>query len=84
MAVWLNGTLMRYATNVVNSDPYGDIIFLGKIRETDNSSTGTLLFDDYAFQVPRIDDLWVDTENGSDLTTMGRLPAPPCVLSRRG
>ena len=66
VAVWLNGTLMRYATNVVNSDLYGDIIYVGKIRETTNSPSGTILFDDYAFQVPRIDDLWVDADHGSD------------------
>jgi hypothetical protein len=66
VAVWLNGTPMRYATNAVNSDLYGDIIYIGKIRETDNAPSGTILFDDYAFQVPRIDDLWVDAYNGND------------------
>jgi hypothetical protein len=75
VAVWLNGNLMRYATNVVDSKPYGDIIYLGKIRETSNAPSGTILFDDYTFQVPRIDDLWVDEEHGSDTndgTTSGK------------
>lgn len=66
VALWLNGTLVRYVTNVVDPKPYVDILSLGKVRETDNASFGTILFDDYAFQIPRIDDLWVDVQHGSD------------------
>jgi hypothetical protein len=66
VAVWLNGTLMRQSTDVVHTDPYGDIAFLGNIRSTSNTPSGTMLFDDVAFQVPRIDDLWVDTASGDD------------------
>lgn len=71
VAMWLNGVLVRYATNVIHPKPYGDIIYLGKIRETTSAPSGTLLFDNYVFQVPRIDDLWVDATNGSDLNTGG-------------
>jgi hypothetical protein len=66
VAAWRNGELMRYATNVVHTDPYGDIAFFGKIRDASNNPSGTILFDEVAFQVPRIDDLWVDAHNGSD------------------
>jgi hypothetical protein len=66
VAVWRNGELMRQATNVVHTDPYGDIVLFGKIRSTSNTPSGSLLFDDVAFQVPRLEDLWVDAENGDD------------------
>ena len=66
VAVWRDDELMRYATDVVHSDPYGDIIQLGKTNSTSNAPSGALLFDDYAFQVPRIDDLWVDAADGND------------------
>jgi hypothetical protein len=66
VAVWHNGELKRQATNVVHTDPYGDIIQFGKVGSSSNTPSGALLFDDYAFQVPRIDDLWVDAENGDD------------------
>ena len=69
VAAWLNGELVRYATNVVNADPFGDIVFFGKIRDSDNSPSGTILFDEVAFQVPRIDNLWVDAANGDDLNS---------------
>ena len=66
VAVWQNGELKRHATNVVHPDPYGDIVFFGKIRDTSNQPSGAILFDEVAFQVPRLDDLWVDAENGDD------------------
>jgi hypothetical protein len=66
VAVWRDGQLMRYATDVVHTDPYGDIIQLGKTNDTGNTPSGALLFDDYAFQVARIEDLWVDATNGND------------------
>ena len=66
VAVWRNGELMRHATNVVHTDPYGDIVFFGKIRDTSNNPSGTILFDEVAFQVPRISDLWVNGDSGDD------------------
>lgn len=66
VAVWRNDQLMRYATDVVHTDPYGDTVELGKTNSTSNTPSGALRFDDYAFQVPRVDDLWVDAENGND------------------
>ncbi len=66
VALWLNGVLVRYATNVVDPKPYGDIIYLGKIRDTDDAPSGVLLFDDYTFQIPRIANLWVNGDTGSD------------------
>ncbi|HDQ70520.1 MAG TPA: hypothetical protein ENN19_00285 [Chloroflexi bacterium] len=66
VAVWRDGELMRHATDVVHADPYGDIVQLGKTNPTQNDPSGALRFDEYAFQVPRVDDLWVDAENGDD------------------
>ncbi len=66
VAVWRNGTLMRQSTSVVHTDPYGDIAFFGVVRDPSNNPSGTLLFDDIAFQVPRLDDLWVDAATGDD------------------
>ena len=67
VAVWVNGALARYDdTTVVHPDPYGDIVFLGKARDNSSSPSGTILFDQVAFQVPRLDDLWVDAQGGDD------------------
>jgi hypothetical protein len=74
VGVWCNGELKRYATNVVHTDPYGDVVFLGKVRDTSNNPSGAIRFDDVAFQVPRIDDLWVDANRGMD-NNSGLTPA---------
>lgn len=67
VAVWVNGVLLRQVTaGVVHPDPYGDIVFFGKIRESSSSPSGTVRFDEVAFQVPRVDDLWVDAAQGDD------------------
>lgn len=67
VAVWVNGALVRYNdATVVHPDPYGDIVFLGKVRDNSSAPSGTLLFDQAAFQVPRLNDLWVDAESGDD------------------
>jgi len=68
VAVWIDDVLVRQVTtDVVHDDPSGDVIELGKVSA--NSSTtpsGSIRLDDVAFQVPRIDDLWVDADNGDD------------------
>ncbi|MFZ6028746.1 MAG: right-handed parallel beta-helix repeat-containing protein [Chloroflexota bacterium] len=67
VAVWVNGSLIRkVTTGIVHADPYGDIVYFGKIRENSSTPGGTIRFDNVAFQVPRVDDLWVDAERGSD------------------
>ena len=68
VAVWVNDTLVRsYDSEVVHDDPSGDVIEFGKVN-TNSSSTpsGSIRLDDVAFQVPRVDDLWVNGVNGSD------------------
>jgi hypothetical protein len=68
VAVWVNDALVRqYTTDVVHDDPSGDVIELGKVNQ--NSSTtpsGSIHLDDVAFQVPRVDDLWVNANSGDD------------------
>jgi len=67
VAVWVNGVLRRYdETTVVHPDPFGDIVFFGKVRGTSSGPSGTILFDRVAFQVPRVEDLWVDADLGDD------------------
>ncbi len=66
VAVWCNGELMRYVTNVVHTDPYGDIVYIGKLNTTSNDSSGNLHFDQVAFQIPILENLWVDANNGED------------------
>ncbi len=67
VAVWVDGALVRYDdATVVHPDPYGDIVYLGKARTNTSEPSGTILFDEVAFQVPRLDDLWVDAEHGDD------------------
>jgi hypothetical protein len=67
-AVWIDGSLVRYDdTSVSHQDAYGDVIYVGKVNDNEDiTPSGTMLFDDVAFQVPRVDDLWVDAENGDD------------------
>ncbi len=67
-AVWIDDQLVRYnETTVAHQGSYGDMIDLGKTNEnTETTPEGMMLFDDVAFQVPSVDDLWVDAENGSD------------------
>jgi hypothetical protein len=74
VAVWCDGVLKRFATNVVNTDPYGDIILLGNIRNTSNTPSGSIHFDEVAFQVPRIANLWVNANGGND-SNNGLTPA---------
>ncbi len=68
VAVWVNDVLARYVeTDVVHEDPSGDVIEFGKVNENSSSTpSGSILLDDVAFQVPRVDELWVDAEHGSD------------------
>ena len=67
VAVWLNDELIRFSADVSHNEPYGGIVEIGKTNPTDSiTPTGELLFDDVAFQVPRIEDLWVDALSGDD------------------
>ncbi|MDY7075399.1 MAG: right-handed parallel beta-helix repeat-containing protein [Chloroflexota bacterium] len=67
-AVWIDDQLVHYNdTAVSHQNSYGDVIYVGKTNEnSDITPTGTMRFDDVAFQVPRMDDLWVDAVNGDD------------------
>jgi hypothetical protein len=68
VAVWVDDELVRYDDNtVVHEDPYGEIIEIGKTNEnSDITPSGAMRFDEVAFQVPRVDDLWVDAASGDD------------------
>jgi hypothetical protein len=67
-AVWIDGSLVRYDdTTVSHQDAYGNVIYVGKVNENESiTPSGTMRFDNIAFQVPRVDDLWVDAEYGDD------------------
>jgi hypothetical protein len=68
VGAWVDDVSVRYVSaGVVHDDPYGDVIEVGKVNENGSTAPeGAVLLDDVAFQVPRVDDLWVDAENGSD------------------
>ncbi|HET92057.1 MAG TPA: DUF1565 domain-containing protein [Chloroflexi bacterium] len=68
VAVWIDDVLVRQVTtDVVHDDPSGDVIELGKVSANSSSTpSGSIRLDDVAFQVPRVDDLWVDAVNGDD------------------
>lgn len=68
VAVWVNDTLVRsYDNEVVHDDPSGDVIEFGKVNANSSSTpSGSIRLDDVAFQVPRVDDLWVDAVSGDD------------------
>jgi len=67
VAVWVNDSLVRYYTDVQHDDPYSDVIELGKVGANSKTTpTGAIRLDDVAFQVPRVDDLWVDAVHGND------------------
>ncbi|MBN1888806.1 MAG: right-handed parallel beta-helix repeat-containing protein [Thermoflexales bacterium] len=68
VAVWVDDTLVRHVdTDVVHDDPSGDVIELGKVNANSSSTpSGSIRLDDVTFQVPRVDDLWVDARHGSD------------------
>lgn len=67
VALWVDGALVRFNdTGVVHPDPYGDIVFFGKVRDNTSSPSGTIRFDQVSFQVPSVDDLWVDPAAGDD------------------
>ncbi len=67
VAVWLNDRLVRYQdTDVVHQDPSGDVIQLGKVNRSQGTTPGgSILIDEVAFEVPRVDELWVDAARGS-------------------
>jgi hypothetical protein len=67
-AIWLDDQLTHYNdTTVSHRDPYGDVVYIGKTNTNSNTTpSGTMLFDEVAFQVPRVDDLWVNGTSGSD------------------
>ncbi len=76
VALWLGDTLVRYETkDVVHEDPYADVVEVGKVnRNTQTTPSGTILLDDVAFEVPRVDELWVSQATGTD-DADGRSPA---------
>ncbi len=67
VSLWIDGQLVRTGDPGDNLDAYGDVIYLGKVNENSAiTPSGTMLFDDVAFQIPRLTDLWVDAEHGDD------------------
>jgi hypothetical protein len=54
VAVWVNDKLVRHSTEVKNAAPYATAIMLGQTASiSDFAPSGTILFDDVTFQVPR-------------------------------
>jgi len=70
VAVWVNNVLVRQVTGIQHSESFGEIVEFGKAND-DISITpvGAMRYDEVAFQIPRIADLWVDAANGNDDNT---------------
>ncbi len=67
VAVWVNDTLMRQIVSVTHDEPYGSIVEFGKTDSTSSiQPSGSLRFDEVAFQIPSLDHLWVDAVQGND------------------
>jgi hypothetical protein len=67
VAVWLNGNLVRRIDSVDHQEALGEIIEIGKTNSsTGVSPSGSVRYDSVVFQIPRLDDLWVDAIHGDD------------------
>jgi hypothetical protein len=67
VAVWVNDAQVRVVTGIDHEEAFGEIIEFGKTNANANiAPSGEMRYDNIAFHIPRIDDLWVDAENGDD------------------
>ena len=61
VAVWVNDVQVREITGIDHEEALGDIIETGKASNNSvMTPSGQMRFDDIAFEIPRIGDLWVD------------------------
>lgn len=67
VAVWLNGEQQpRRSPQATHISEYGSIVRLGKLWVNDQIvPSGTVLFDDLTFAIPKLDSLWVNANNNS-------------------
>lgn len=67
VAIWIDDELVRRVNEVHNIESFGDIVELGKTNnDMSVLPSGMMIYDNVAFRVPMISDLWVDQENGND------------------
>ncbi len=67
IAVWVNGDLVGEVNDIRQTESFGEIFEIGKTNDdSSDAPTGSLLFDEVAFQIPILSDLWVDVINGKD------------------
>jgi hypothetical protein len=67
VAVWLDGALKRRVTGITHQEALGEVVEVGKTNASSSiSPAGVLRYDEVAFQMPRIQDLWVDATSGDD------------------
>lgn len=70
VAVWVNDVLAMQVTGIEHSEAFGEIVEFGKANDdTSIIPVGKMLYDEVAFQLPRITNLWVDAINGNDGNT---------------
>lgn len=65
VAVWIGDTLVRQV-DAIHYEKRGAFFDIGRLDSNTTAPGGTLLFDDLRFQVPRVDQLWVDAAAGDD------------------
>ncbi|HNT76025.1 MAG TPA: right-handed parallel beta-helix repeat-containing protein [Anaerolineae bacterium] len=67
VGIWIDEQLVHAGAPGDNLATYGDVIYVGKVNSNSSiTPSGALLFDDVAFQIPRLTHLWVDAYQGSD------------------
>ena len=67
VAVWVNDELVRKVTGINHSESFGQNIEVGKANDDSFvPPKGTMLYDNVAYQIPLITDLWVDAAKGND------------------
>jgi len=67
VAVWLDDVLVRQIAGLTHAEAFGEIVEIGKSNTNSSMTpTGAPRYDEVAFQIPRMDDLWVDAVNGDE------------------
>lgn len=67
IAVWINGSLVRYIAPVDHEQTTGSIFEFGKCSSNSSMTpSGTILYDAVTVLIPRINDLYVDPDTGDD------------------
>ncbi len=86
VSLWIDNKLIQSVTPITHASEYRAEINIGKILTssltTESSPSGTILYDEVHFAVPKINDLWVDANKGND-TNDGYTKETPFITIQR-